>query len=198
MSTNFPHGKDAVVWTWEISWKAICDSGLHQTEGTFAKELSKKLLFNIILSSTAYVPMNLCLKQFPTTWTLTSIAGTLMMHWNSSIACWACHCSHWDIFLSSDSLSHSACIYTLHLIRLSLCDILKGTRNNWLNLNNTFRPNTCMAHMKKIQHRITCMCNKKRDSHVTVMWYSFDISRVLETKAQFSAMCIHSVATLHG
>ena len=53
-------------------------------------------------------------------------------------------CSHWDIFLSSDSLSHAACIYTLHLTRLSLCDILKGTRNDWLNLNNTFRLNTCV------------------------------------------------------
>jgi len=43
---------------------------------------------------------------------------------------------------------------------------------------------------------------QKRDSHVTVMWYSFDISCVLETKAQFSALSmhkkfLHSVATLH-
>ena len=80
-------------------------------------------------------------------------------------------CSHWDIFLSSDSLSHAACIYTLHLTRLSLCDILKGTRNDWLNLNNTFRLNTCVAHMKKIQHRVSCMRNK----NVTVMWLSCDI-----------------------
>ena len=89
-------------------------------------------------------------------------------------------CSHWDILHSSDSLSHAACIYTLHLTRLSLCDILKGTRNDWLNLN-MFRLNTCVAHMKKIQHRVTCMCNKK----VTVMWYSFDISCVLKLKHNF-------------
>jgi len=73
-------------------------------------------------------------------------------------------CSHWDIFLSSDFLSHAACIYTLHLSRLSLCGFLKGTRNDWLNLN-MFRLNACVAHMKKIQHRVTCMCNK----NVTVM-----------------------------
>jgi len=43
---------------------------------------------------------------------------------------------------------------------------------------------------------------QKHDSHVTVMWYSFDISCILETKAQFSALSthkkfLHSVATLH-